>query len=159
MVKLICVVIWHLEKNQKADYVLYINANNPIAVVEAKDNKHSVSHGLQQAIEYAKKLDTPFAYSSNGDGFIEHDFLTGKEREFTLDEFPSPEELISRFKSEKNNNAGITEAEENIIEQPYYTSSKTYPPRYYQRIAVNRTFGCYCKRSRKIIACYGNRYR
>ncbi len=81
MVKLICVVIWHLEKNQKkADYVLYINANNPIAVVEAKDNKHSVSHGLQQAIEYAKKLDTPFAYSSNGDGFIEHDFLTGKRK-------------------------------------------------------------------------------
>lgn len=89
------------EKPKKADYVLYINVNNPIAVVEAKDNKHSVSHGLQQAMEYAKKLDTPFAYSSNGDGFIEHDFLTGKEREFALDEFPSPEELINRFKSQK----------------------------------------------------------
>ena len=68
------------EKPKKPIMFLYINANNPIAVVEAKDNKHSVSHGLQQAIEYAKKLDTPFAYSSNGDGFIEHDFLTGKEK-------------------------------------------------------------------------------
>lgn len=139
------------EKPKKADYVLYINANNPIAIVEAKDNKHSVSHGLQQAMEYAKKLDINFAYSSNGDGFIEHDFLTGKEREFTLDEFPSPEELISRFKSEKNNNTGITEAEENIIEQPYYTSSKTYPPRYYQRVAVNRTLDAIARGQERLL--------
>ena len=135
------------EKPKKADYVLYINANNPIAVVEAKDNKHSVSHGLQQAMEYAKKLDTPFAYSSNGDGFIEHDFITGKEREFALDEFPSPEELINRFKSQKN----ITEAEEQIIEQPYYTSSKTYPPRYYQRIAVNRTLDAIARGQERLL--------
>lgn len=139
------------EKPKKADYVLYINANNPIAIVEAKDNKHSVSHGLQQAMEYAKKLDINFAYSSNGDGFIEHDFLTGKEREFALNEFPSPEELINRFKSEKNNNAGITEAEENIIEQPYYTSSKTYPPRYYQRIAVNRTLDAIARGQERLL--------
>lgn len=139
------------EKPKKADYVLYINANNPIAIVEAKDNKHSVSHGLQQAMEYAKKLDINFAYSSNGDGFIEHDFLTGKEREITLDEFPSPEELISRFKSEKNNNTGITEAEENIIEQPYYTSSKTYPPRYYQRVAVNRTLDAIARGQERLL--------
>lgn len=135
------------EKPKKADYVLYINANNPIAVVEAKDNKHSVSQGLQQAIEYAKKLDIPFAYSSNGDGFIEHDFLTGKEREFVLDKFPSPEELINRFKFQKN----ITEAEEQIIEQPYYTSSKTYPPRYYQRIAVNRTLDAIAKGQERLL--------
>ena len=135
------------EKPKKADYVLYINVNNPIAVVEAKDNKHSVSHGLQQAMEYAKKLDTPFAYSSNGDGFIEHDFLTGKEREFALDEFPSPEELINRFKSQKN----ITDAEEQIIEQPYYTSSKTYPPRYYQRVAVNRTLDAIARGQERLL--------
>lgn len=139
------------EKPKKADYVLYINANNPIAIVEAKDNKHSVSHGLQQAMEYAKKLDINFAYSSNGDGFIEHDFLTGKEREFALNEFPSPEELINRFKSEKNNNAGITETEANIIEQPYYTSSKTYPPRYYQRIAVNRTLDAIARGQERLL--------
>ena len=73
------------EAPKKADYVLYINANNPIAIVEAKDNAHSVSHGLQQAMIYAQILDVPFAYSSNGDGFYEHDFLTGQERQLALD--------------------------------------------------------------------------
>ena len=87
----------HREKPKKADYVLYINANNPIAIVEAKDNKHSVSHGLQQAKEYAAKLDVPFAYSSNGDGFVEHDFLTGQETEIALDAFPTKEQLIERM--------------------------------------------------------------
>lgn len=127
------------EKPKRADYILYLNNNNPIAVVEAKDNRKSVSHGLQQAMEYAKMLDLPFAYSSNGDGFMEHDFLTGKERELSMSEFPTEEELIRRFKNEKNNGMGITEQEEKIIEQPYYSSQSTYPPRYYQRIAINRT--------------------
>lgn len=127
------------ENPKKADYILYLNNNNPIAIVEAKDNRKSVSYGLQQAMEYAKMLDLPFAYSSNGDGFIEHDFLTGKEREFSMSEFPSEEELISRFKREKNNNEGITEEEEKLIDQPYYSSQNTFPPRYYQRIAINRT--------------------
>ena len=68
------------EKSKRADYVLYLSANNPIAIVEAKDNNHTVSHGLQQAMTYAQMLDVPFAFSSNGDGFAEHDFLTGKER-------------------------------------------------------------------------------
>lgn len=68
----------HRKAPKKADYILYINTNNPIAVVEAKDNKHSVSYGLLQAKDYAIKLDIPFAFSSNGDGFIEHDFLTGE---------------------------------------------------------------------------------
>lgn len=141
----------HREKPKKADYVLYINANNPIAIVEAKDNKHSVSHGLQQAKEYAAKLDVPFAYSSNGDGFVEHDFLTGIEREFSLDEFPTPEELYTRFKSEKNDCNGISEDEVKIIEQPYYTSNKTYPPRYYQRIAVNRTLDAIARGQDRIL--------
>ena len=70
-------------KPQRVDYMLYMNDSNPIAVIEAKDNNHSISHGLQQAIEYAKKLDLPFAYSSNGDGFYEHDFLTGVERQIS----------------------------------------------------------------------------
>ena len=72
---------------KRADYLLHISDNNPIAVVEAKDNKHSISHGLQQAMAYAQMLDLPFAYSSNGDGFAEHDFLTGKEREFVWTSF------------------------------------------------------------------------
>lgn len=123
------------EKPKRADYILYLNANNPIAIIEAKDNKHSISHGLQQAMTYARMLDLPFAYSSNGDGFAEHDFLTGKERQLKMNEFPTEVELISRFKEE----SGMTSTQEEIIEQPYYSSQNTYPPRYYQRIAINRT--------------------
>ena len=127
------------EKPKRADYVLYLNSNNPIAIVEAKDNKHSISHGLQQAMAYASMLDIPFAYSSNGDGFFEHDFLTGKERELGLDEFPTEEELYYRYKNGANNGEGLSENQEKMIQQPYYSSQKTYPPRYYQRIAINRT--------------------
>ena len=127
------------EKPKRADYILYLGANNPIAIIEAKDNNHSVSFGLQQAITYAKMLDLPFAYSSSGDGFMEHDFLTGQEREFGLDEFPTEDELIARYKAERNGGAGITPAQEKVLDQPYYSSQNTYPPRYYQRIAINRT--------------------
>ena len=124
---------------KRADYLLYLNANNPIAVVEAKDNNHSVSFGLQQAMTYAQMLDLPFAYSSNGDGFMEHDFLSGTERLLALDAFPTEAELIARYKAGLNGGAGITPDEEKILDQPYYSSQTTYPPRYYQRIAVNRT--------------------
>lgn len=127
------------EKPKKADYVLYLNPNKPIAIVEAKDNKHSISYGLQQAMTYAKMLDVPFAYSSNGDGFFEHDFLTGKERELSMNEFPTEEELISRYKTESNHGEGLSSQEEKIIDQPYFSSMNSYPPRYYQRVAVNRT--------------------
>ena len=127
------------EKPKKADYVLYLNPNKPIVIVEAKDNKHSISYGLQQAMTYAKMLDVPFAYSSNGDGFFEHDFLTGKERELSMDEFPTEEELISRYKAESNHGEGLSSREEKIIDQPYFSSMNSYPPRYYQRVAVNRT--------------------
>lgn len=127
------------EKPKRADYVLYLTSNNPIAIVEAKDNKHSISHGLQQAMAYASMLDIPFAYSSNGDGFFEHDFLTGKERELDLDEFPTEEELYCRYKKGANNGEGLSDEQEKMIQQPYYSSQKTYPPRYYQRIAINRT--------------------
>lgn len=123
------------EKPKRADYILYLNANNPIAIIEAKDNKHSISHGLQQAMTYARMLDLPFAYSSNGDGFAEHDFLTGKERQLKMDEFPTEVELVSRFKEE----SGMTPTQEAVIEQPYYSSQNTYQPRYYQRVAINRT--------------------
>jgi len=127
------------EKPKKADYVLYLNPNKPIAIVEAKDNKHSISYGLQQAMTYAEMLDVPFAYSSNGDGFFEHDFLTGKERELSMDEFPTEEELINRYKAESNSGEGLSSQEEKIIDQPYFSSMNSYPPRYYQRVAVNRT--------------------
>ena len=126
-------------KPKYADYVLYLNANNPIAIIEAKDNNHSVSHGLQQGMCYAVMMDIPFAYSSNGDGFVEHDFLTGLEREFTLDDFPTPDELTERFRLESNDGAGLTEDQKTVINQPYYSSQNTYAPRYYQRNAINRT--------------------
>ena len=135
------------EKPKRADYLLYLSANNPIAVIEAKDNNHSISHGLQQAMEYAKMLDVPFAYSSNGDGFAEHDFLTGTEREFGLDEFPTEAELIARYKKE----SGLTNAQEIAIDQPYYTSQNTYPPRYYQRIAINRTIDAIARGQQRLL--------
>ncbi len=135
------------EKPKKADYVLYINTNNPIAIVEAKDNKHTVSYGLQQAMTYAKMLDVPFAYSSNGDAFYEHDFLTGQERQITLSEFPSPDELIARYQAGKDMN----DKEKQIIGQPYYTSQTTYAPRYYQRNAVNRTVDAIAKGQQRLL--------
>lgn len=139
------------EKPKRADYVLYVSANNPIAIVEAKDNNHAVSYGLQQAMTYAQMLDVPFAYSSNGDGFMEHDFLTGKEREFGLDEFPTEQELIQRYKAGANGGAGLTPEQEKIIAQPYYSSQSTYPPRYYQRIAINRTVDAIARGQNRIL--------
>lgn len=135
------------EPAKKADYLLYISANNPIAVVEAKDNNHSISYGLQQAMTYAQMLDLPFAYSSNGDGFAEHDFLTGTEREFAMDEFPTEAELLARL----NQEAGITPAQEAIRSQPYYSSQNTYPPRYYQRIAINRTLDAIARGQQRLL--------
>ena len=125
------------DKPKRVDYLLYIKTNQPIAVVEAKD--HTISFGMQQAKEYAEKLDVPFAYSSNGDGFEEYDFLTGVERTISLDEFPSHDELIARSYREMNKGTGITETEKKVQEQPYYSSQETFPPRFYQRIAVDRT--------------------
>lgn len=135
------------EKPKRADYILYLSANNPIAIVEAKDNTHAVSHGLQQAMTYAQMLDIPFAYSSNGDGFMEHDFLTGQEREIGLDEFPPEQELAIRYKQE----SGLTPRQETILEQPYYSSQNTYPPRYYQRIAINRTVDAIARGQQRIL--------
>lgn len=135
------------EKPKRADYILYLSANNPIAIVEAKDNTHAVSHGLQQAMTYAQMMDIPFAYSSNGDGFMEHDFLTGQEREIGLDEFPSELELDTRYKRE----SGLTPRQETILEQPYYSSQNTYPPRYYQRIAINRTVDAIARGQQRLL--------
>ena len=139
------------EKPKRADYVLYLSANNPIAIVEAKDNNHTVSHGLQQAMTYAQMLDVPFAFSSNGDGFAEHDFLTGKERTFGLDEFPTEKELVERYKAAANDGAGLTDAQEKLIAQPYYSSQNTYPPRYYQRIAINRTLDAIARGQNRLL--------
>lgn len=136
---------------KRADYVLYINANNPIAIVEAKDNQHAVADGLQQAMTYAQMLDVPFAYSSNGDVFREHDFLMGTERDIAMEDFPTPDELYARFQKGANGGAGLTQAEEAIIGQPYYSSQSTYPPRYYQRVAVNRMLDAIARGQNRIL--------
>jgi len=135
------------EKAKKADYVLYLAKNYPIAIVEAKDNNHTVGHGLQQAIEYATMLDVPFAYSSNGDGFVEHDFLTGAEREISLDQFPTREELQTRYEVEAN----LSEEQKKAAWRPYYSSQSTYEPRYYQRVAINRTVDAIAKGQDRIL--------
>lgn len=134
-------------KGKKVDYLLSYRSNMPIAIVEAKDNKVTVSHGIQQAIGYAVDLDIPFAYSSNGSGFYEHDRITGKEREIKLDEFPTPEELWNRYKAEKS----LTEEEAKIITQPYYYMSAFKTPRYYQRIAINKTVEAIAKGQKRIL--------
>ena len=139
------------EKPKKADYVLYLNAHTPIAIVEAKDNNHTVSFGLQQAITYATMMDIPFAYSSNGDAFYEHDFLTGQERQIALDEFPSPAELQARYYGEIHEGKGLTEKEKVVQQQPYFTSQKTYTPRYYQRNAVNRAVEAIARGEKRLL--------
>ncbi len=142
--------------NKKAvDYLLSYKRNIPLAVIEAKKNTLSVGAGMQQALDYievlkaAKILDIPFAYSSNGDGFLEHDLINGGEREITLDEFPSPEALWQRYIDSKN----IDKQQEKIISQPYYfdINNKDKIPRYYQRIAINRTIESIAKGDKRLL--------
>ena len=138
-------------KAKFADYMLYYNRATPIAIVEAKDANHSVSHGMQQAKEYAEMMDIPFAYSSNGFGFQEYDFLTGKERTIPMDAFPSKDELYARFLHESNDGSGITDTELAVINQPYCTGQDIFPPRYYQRNAVNRTVNAVAKGQKRML--------
>ena len=138
-------------KAKYADYMLYYNRANPIAIVEAKDANHSVSFGMQQAKEYCEMMDVPFAFSSNGFGFHEYDFLTGKERSFSMDEFPTKEELYQRYLSESNDGEGLSEDELKVINQPYCTGQDIYPPRYYQRNAVNRTVDAVARGQKRIL--------
>ncbi len=134
-------------KGKRADYILYYKPNQPIAVIEAKDNAHSIGAGIQQGLEYAEILDLSFAYSSNGDGFIEHDNTTGKERELVLHEFPTPEELWNRLNTSK----GINPDQEKIITQNYHYEAGGKISRYYQGIAINRAVEAIARRQNKIL--------
>lgn len=134
-------------KGKKVDYLLSYKANIPIAIVEAKDNKVPVSHGIQQGMDYAYDLDIPFAYSSNGDGFFEHDMITGEEREIGLEEFPTPKELWERYLKEKE----ITPEQEQLITEPYYFMDINKTPRYYQRIAINKTIEAISKGKNRLL--------
>ena len=135
------------QKQKFADYALYYNSSFLIAIVEAKDNKHSVGAGMQQAINYADILDVPFAYSSNGDSFLEHDRITGRERELSLNEFPTVEELWDRYTQQEN----ITLEQQHIINVPNYYEMGAKEPRYYQRIAINRTVDAVAKGQKRIM--------
>ena len=135
------------QTGKKADYLLFHAANKPIAIVEAKDNNKPLGGGMQQAMEYAQILDIPFAYSSNGDGFLEHDFLTGKETELSLEQFPTPENLYKRLVDAKQLSGEALK----IVEQPFYSDPYTYDPRYYQRIAVERTVEAIAKGKDRVL--------
>lgn len=138
-------------KAKYADYVLYYNRATPIAIVEAKDASHAVAHGLQQAKEYAQMMDVPFAFSSNGMGYQEYDFLTGKERYFSMDQFPTKEDLYARFISESNGGAGLSDNQMKVIDQPFCTGQEIFPPRYYQRNAVNRTVNSVAQGKKRLL--------
>ena len=134
-------------KRKRTDYLLYYKPNLPLAIVEAKDNHHSIGAGMQQGIEYAQCLDVPFVYSSNGDGFLEHDMKNGTEREIKLEDFPSPEELWARFKGD----TAMTPEQEELITEPYYFQPGDKTPRYYQRIAINRTIDAIARGQNRIL--------
>ena len=138
-------------KQKRADYLLLFESNLPLAVVEAKDNKHPVGGGMQQGIGYAETLDVPFVFASNGDGFMFHDrtgLSTPVERFLTLDEFPSPEELWSRYRAWK----GFSDEAERVIRHPYCEDpTGIKEPRYYQRIAIQRTVEAVARGQRRIL--------
>ena len=138
-------------KAKYADYMLYYNKATPIAIVEAKDATHSISYGMQQAKEYAMMMNIPFAYSSNGQGFQEYDFLTGKERTLAMDEFPTKEELYKRFTDENHNGEGFSEKELKVINQPFCVGQDIFPPRYYQRNAVNNTVNAVAQGKKRLL--------
>ena len=138
-------------KAKYADYMLYYNKATPIAIVEAKDATHSISYGMQQAKEYAMMMNIPFAYSSNGQGFQEYDFLTGKERTLAMEDFPTKEELYERFTSENHNGEGLSEKELKVINQPFCVGQDIFPPRYYQRNAVNNTINAVAQGKKRLL--------
>lgn len=128
----------HRKRGKRVDYLLYTEDNYPIAVVEAKDRKHAPADGIQQAIDYARDLDLPFAYATNGEQFVEHDMNTGEERTFGMDSFPTPLALRERHRQWMYQNMNLTDEGAGLLDIPYYSDSDSYPPRYYQRIAINK---------------------
>ncbi len=138
-------------KRKFADYILFYKPNVPIAIIEAKDNNHSVKAGIQQALGYSNTLDIPFVFSSNGDGFYFHDktVLSGNiETELSNDEFPSPEQLWEKYKKYK----GIEDKEvESVISTDYFSDGSGRSPRYYQQIAINRTIEAVAKKQGRIL--------
>lgn len=135
-------------KKKTADYLLLKNGEFPLAVVEAKNLEHTADSGLQQAMDYALTLRVPFAYASNGEKLIEHDFLTGKEREIPMDEFPTERELWQRYCVGKI----VSSAQEQIILTPdHYDPLKDKTPRYYQRIAIDNVIQAVAEGEKRLL--------
>ena len=135
---------------KRADYILYFKPNIPIAVIEAKDNSHSVGDGMQQALDYAETLNVPFAFSSNGDGFVFHDRTgasTPLEPNLPLEGFPSPTDLWARYRAWK----GLTPEAEKIVLQDYFDDGSGKTPRYYQANAINATIEAIAKGQDRIL--------
>jgi type I restriction enzyme R subunit len=137
-------------KAKFADYILYYKPNIPLALIEAKDNNHAVGGGMQQGLEYAATLDIPFVFSSNGDAFLFHD-RTGqgvpKETELPLDAFPAPETLWAKYRAWKD----LAPAQEQVVLQDYHDDGSGKEPRYYQRIAINKTMEAIAKGQQRIL--------
>jgi type I restriction enzyme, R subunit len=137
-------------KRKRADYILYYNSN-PVAIIEAKDNSETIRSGIQQALDYAKCLDIPCVFSSNGDGFFFHDRTASTESiesELSLDDFPSPQELWAKFKTYKHIQ---TPEQERILSQEYFSDGSGRKPRYYQQIAINRAVEAVTKDQDRIL--------
>jgi type I restriction enzyme R subunit len=137
-------------KKKRADYLLFHSANFPLAVVEAKDNTHPVGGGMQQALTYAEALDVPFVFTSNGDGFMFHDrtgHSTPVERTLALHEFPSPADLWARYRAWK----GIADETEPLVRFPFHDDGSGKEPRYYQRIAVQRTIEAVARGQKRLL--------
>lgn len=139
----------HRKRGKRVDYLLLTEDNSPIAIVEAKDRKHAPADGIQQAIDYAKDLDLPFAYASNGEKFVEHDMKTGAERTISMDDFPTPLALRERYRQWMYDNMNLSKEGAQLLDIPYYSDSDSFPPRYYQRIAINKVI--------EAVACGKNR--
>ncbi|MBP7902127.1 MAG: DEAD/DEAH box helicase family protein [Spirochaetes bacterium] len=136
--------------NKRADYILFYKPGIPIAVIEAKDNKHSIADGMQQALNYAEMIHVPFVFSSNGDGFLFHNKLqtAGQvEKEISLDDFPSPDELWHLWIDSN----GISAEQSSIMTQDYYSDGSNKTPRYYQLLAINKTIEAIAKGQNRIL--------
>ena len=137
-------------QNKRADYVLFHRPNIPIAVIEAKDNKHSLGDGMQQGLGYAEMLQVPFVFSSNGDGFLFHNKIAKDgviERELALHELPSPDVLWQWWAE----NLGLNPAQSELVSQDYYSDGSNKSPRYYQLLAINKTIEAIAKGQNRIL--------
>jgi type I restriction enzyme R subunit len=137
-------------RNKRADYVLFYKPNLPIAVIEAKDNTHSLGDGMQQGLGYGELLQVPFVFSSNGDGFLFHNKIATDgviEREIGLDEFPSAETLWQWWAAHR----GLSEAQQNLVKQDYYSDGSDRTPRYYQLLAIDKTMEAIAKGQNRIL--------